>query len=50
MASVRRAVRTYSYQLCSDTGYSLEDLLGKMDDRDGWGETVKEIRIVSMTC
>ena len=32
---------------CVDTGYSLEDLLGVMDDRDG--ERVREIHVVSVT-
>ena len=35
-ANVRRPSRTYIQQICADTGYSLEDLLGVMDDRDGW--------------
>ena len=36
--------RNYQQQLCADTGYTLEDLLGAMDDRDGWRVMVKEIR------
>ena len=32
--------RTYIPQLCADTGCSLEDLLGAMDNRDGWWERV----------
>ena len=36
--------RTYIQQLCADTGCSLEDLPGAMDDRDGWWERVREIR------
>ena len=35
--------RTYIQQLCADTGCSLEDLPGVMDDRDGWWERVREI-------
>ena len=31
------------YKFCADTGYTLEDLLGAMDDRDGWWERVREI-------
>ena len=31
--------RTYLHQLCADTGCSLEDLLGAVDDRDGWRES-----------
>ena len=30
-------------QLYADTGCSLEDLPGTMDDRDGWREKVREI-------
>ena len=37
-ARVGRPARTYEYQLCADTRYSSEDLLGEMDDRDGWRE------------
>ena len=35
-AKAGRLARTYIQQLCADTGYSLEDLPGAMDDRDGW--------------
>ena len=31
----------YLHQLCADTGCSLEDLSGEMDDRDGWKESEK---------
>ena len=31
-------LRTYIQQLCTDTGCSLEDLTGAMDDRDKWRE------------
>ena len=37
-----RPARTYIQQLCADTGYSLEDLPGTMDDRDGWRERGRE--------
>ena len=30
-------------QLCADTGCSLEDLPGAMNDREGWQERVREI-------
>ena len=33
---VGRPARTYIQQFCADTGYSLEDLPGAMDARDGW--------------
>ena len=42
-AKVGRPARSYIQQLCVDTGYSLEDLPGAMDDRDGWRERVREI-------
>ena len=48
-AKVGRPARTYIQQLCADTGYSLEDLSGTMDDRDGWRERVREIRAGSAT-
>ena len=46
-AKVGRPARTYIQQLCADTGSSLEDLPGAMDDRDGWWEKVREIRASS---
>ena len=42
-AKAGRPARTYIQQLCADTGYSLEDLPGTMDDIDGWRERVREI-------
>ena len=48
-AKVGRPSRIYLQQLCTDAGYSLEDLLGAMDDRDGWRERVREIYAGSMT-
>ena len=42
-AKAERPARTYILQLCADTGYSLEDLLGAVDDRDGWRKRVREI-------
>ena len=35
-AKAGRPARAYIEQLCTDRGYSLEDLLGTMDDRDEW--------------
>ena len=40
---------TYLQKLCTDTGYSMEDLPGVMDDRDEWREGVWEIRASSTT-
>ena len=40
--SVGWPARTYLHQLCADTGCSLEDLLGAMDDRDRWRERERE--------
>ena len=48
-AKVGRPARTYLQQLCADTGCSLEDLPGVMDDRDGWQERVRKIRASSAT-
>ena len=48
-ASVDQPARTYLHQLYVDTGYSLENLLEAMDDRDGWWERVRETHVVSMT-
>ena len=42
-----RPARTYIQQLSADTGYSLEDLQGAMDDKDGWQERVREIHASS---
>ena len=48
MNSNRKAHRkTYIHQLCADTGCSLEDLSGTMDNRDGWLERVKGIHAIS---
>ena len=44
-----RPGRTYIQQLSADTGYCLEYLLEAMDDREGWRERVREIRIGSTT-
>ena len=48
-AKIGQPARTYTQQLCADTGCSLEDLLGVMDDRDGWWERVREICASSAT-
>ena len=48
-AKVGRPARTYIQQICADTGCSLEDLPGTMDDRDRWREGVREIRAGVMT-
>ena len=47
-AKARRPTRTYIQQLCANTGYSLEDLPGAMDDRDRWWERVREIHAGSV--
>ena len=47
--NVGQPAKTYLHQLCADTGCSLEDLPGAMDDRDGWWEIVWEIHAVSTT-
>ena len=35
-ASVGQPTRTYVQHFCTDKGYSLEDLLEAMDNRDEW--------------
>ena len=44
-----RPVRIYIQQLGADTGCSLKDLLGAMDNEDGWRERAREIRASSET-
>ena len=48
-AKVGRPDRTYTQQLYADTGCSLENLTGTMDDIDGWQERVREIRARGLT-
>ena len=48
-AKVEQPARTFIQLLCANTGCSLEDLQRSMDDRDGWRERVREIRIGSAT-
>ena len=40
---------TYIQQLCADMGYSPEDLLEAMDNREGWQERVRDIHADSVT-
>ena len=42
-------LEVYIQQLCANTGCSLEDLSGAMDDKDGWQERVREIHAGSAT-
>ena len=46
---VGRPARTNIQQLCADTGCSLEDLPGAMDDGDGWQEKFRVTRVNSVT-
>ena len=48
-AKVVRPARTYIRLFYANTGCSLENLPGAMDDRDGWRERVREIRAGSAT-
>ena len=48
-AKVGRPARTYIQHLCGDTGYSLEDHLWAMDDRDRLRERVRDICAGSVT-
>ena len=47
-AKVGRSARTYIQQLCSNTGFSLKDLLGAMDDWNGWRED-REVHVSNST-
>ena len=44
-----RPARTYTQQLCEDTGCSPEDLPEAMSDREIWRERVRDIRAGGMT-
>ena len=48
-AKAGRPARTYIQQLCADTGYSLEDLPGAMNNRDVWRERIRQIPVGSVT-
>ena len=48
-AKAGRQARTYIQQLCVDTGCSLEELPGAMDDREGWRERIRDIRAGGVT-
>ena len=48
-AKVEGPARTYIQQLCADTGCSLEDLPGAMNNKDGWRERVREIHAGGVT-
>ena len=43
-AEAGRSARTYIQQLSADTGCNPEDLLEAMDDKEGWRESVRNIR------
>ena len=46
-ARIGRPARTYIQHHCTDSGCSLEDLPGAMEDRDGWREEVREIMLAA---
>ena len=48
-AKARGPARTYTQQLCEDTGYSPEDLPVAMNDWEKWRERVKDIRVCGTT-
>ena len=48
-AKLGRPPRTYLQHLGADTGYSLENLPGPVDDKNGWRERAREIRAGSAT-
>ena len=43
-AKAGRPARTYIQQFCAETGFSLEDLLEALNDREEWRERVRNIR------
>ena len=48
-AKAGRPARTYTQQLCEDTGCSPEDLAEAMNDRGKWRERVRDIRASGAT-
>ena len=48
-ASVGWSGKNYLHQFCVGTRCNLEDLPEAMDDKDGWWERVRELRVVSAT-
>ena len=48
-AKAGRPARTYTQQLCEDTGYSPEDLPEAVNDREKWRERIGDIRAGGMT-
>ena len=44
-----RPARTYIQQLCDDTGCNPEDLPEAMNDRETWGERLRDIRASGTT-
>ena len=48
-AKAGRPARTYIQQLCKDIGCGPEDLPEAMNDREKWGERVKDIRAYGKT-
>ena len=48
-AKAGRPARTYIQQLSEDTGCSPEDLPEAMNDREGWRESVRDIRVGGTT-
>ena len=44
-AKAGKSARTYTQQLCEDTGCSLEDLPEQMNDREEWRERVRVIHV-----
>ena len=49
MCTVGRSGKAYIHQLCADTGCSLDDLPGVMDNRDRWQEKVRELCAINTT-
>ena len=47
-AKVWRSAWTYTQKICTDTGYSFEDIPGTIDDGDGWRQRVRDIPVDSV--
>ena len=41
--------KIYTRQLCKDSGFRLEYLIGAIAYRDGWLDRLKRIRAITMT-
>ena len=49
-AKAGRPAQTYIQQLCEDTRCTPEDVLKVMNDREGWWEKVKDMKVFQISC